>query len=104
MWYAGTCPPCDVSTITPIYNSLSLDAKHANNKGAKKASHDRPKKSRPSDINRKPVVYPTYDIPTSEYTILDTSAGESSVPREVASKGSTLKEEWKQLHLVDLDA
>jgi len=47
---------------------LSLDAKHANNKAAKKANHDRPRKSRPSDINRKPVEYPTFEKP-SEYTI-----------------------------------
>jgi len=48
-------------------------AKHANNKAAKKANHNRPRKSRPSDINRKPVVYPTFDKP-AEYTISDAPA------------------------------
>eukprot|EP00578_Thalassiosira_sp_NH16_P014226 CAMPEP_0181111014 /NCGR_PEP_ID=MMETSP1071-20121207/19033_1 /TAXON_ID=35127 /ORGANISM="Thalassiosira sp., Strain NH16" /LENGTH=78 /DNA_ID=CAMNT_0023194847 /DNA_START=103 /DNA_END=339 /DNA_ORIENTATION=+ len=47
---------------------VSLDAKHANNKAAKKANHDRPRKSRPSDINRKPTEYPTFEKPP-EYTI-----------------------------------
>eukprot|EP00984_Skeletonema_dohrnii_P018314 scaffold8530_cov154-Skeletonema_dohrnii-CCMP3373.AAC.5 len=50
--------------------TISLDAKHANNKAAKKAAHNRPKKSRPSDINRKPTNYPTWESPP-EYTISD---------------------------------
>lgn len=53
--------------------STSLDAKHVQNKAAKKANHNRPKKSRPSDINRKPVVYPSFEKP-SEYTISDAAA------------------------------
>mmetsp|Transcript_2971 Transcript_2971/g.6429 ORF Transcript_2971/g.6429 Transcript_2971/m.6429 type:complete len:80 (-) Transcript_2971:1455-1694(-) len=57
-----------VPASTPFRTCLSLDAKHANNKAAKKANHDRPRKSRPSDINRKPVEYPTFEKP-SEYTI-----------------------------------
>lgn len=51
------------------FNSVCLDAKHVNNKGAKKAAKRRPKKSRPSDINRKPVVYPSFEKP-AEYTIV----------------------------------
>ena len=51
-------------------SSVALDAKHANNKAAKKANHDRPRKSRPSDINRKPTNYPTWENPP-EYTISD---------------------------------
>ena len=43
--------------------STTLDAKHVNNKAAKKANHNRPRKSRPSDINRKPTNYPTWTSP-----------------------------------------
>ena len=50
-----------------------MNAKHVNNKAAKKANHNRPKKSRPSDINRKPVVYPSFEKP-AEYTISDAAA------------------------------
>lgn len=56
-----------------ILYSTSLDAKHVQNKAARKANHNRPKKSRPSDINRKPVVYPSFEKP-SEYTISDAPA------------------------------
>lgn len=55
------------------FYSTSLDAKHVQNKAARKANHNRPKKSRPSDINRKPVVYPSFEKP-SEYTISDAPA------------------------------
>lgn len=60
--------------VTKSIRSVSLDAKHVNNKAAKKANHDRPRKSRPSDINRKPTNYPQWNdaedgpMPT-EYTI-----------------------------------
>lgn len=50
-----------------------LNAKHVQNKAARKANHNRPRKSRPSDINRKPVVYPSFEKP-SEYTISDAAA------------------------------
>lgn len=48
----------------------ALFAKHAQKKAAKWAKDKRPRKSRPSDINRRPVVYelqtllkpPEYDI------------------------------------------
>jgi hypothetical protein len=52
---------------------ISLNAKHVQNKAAKKANHNRPRKSRPSDINRKPVVYPSFEKP-AEYTISDAPA------------------------------
>ena len=44
-------------------HSTTLDAKHVNNKAARKANHNRPRKSRPSDINRKPTDYPTWTNP-----------------------------------------
>lgn len=53
--------------------STSLNAKHVQNKAAKKSNHNRPRKSRPSDINRKAVVYPSFVKP-SEYTISDAVA------------------------------
>lgn len=52
---------------------VSLNAKHVENKAARKAAANRPKKSRPSDINRKPVVYPSFEKP-AEYTISDATA------------------------------
>jgi hypothetical protein len=69
--------------------SVSLFAKHANNKAAKKANHNRPRKSRPSDINRKPVVYDEI-IKPPEYTIIDGSY-EEAAPTEtyVAAKYGT---------------
>jgi hypothetical protein len=54
-------------------NRIVLDAKHVMNKAAKKANKNRPRKSRPSDINRKPVVYPSFESPP-EYTISDAPA------------------------------
>eukprot|EP00557_Chaetoceros_sp_GSL56_P000773 CAMPEP_0176498864 /NCGR_PEP_ID=MMETSP0200_2-20121128/12587_1 /TAXON_ID=947934 /ORGANISM="Chaetoceros sp., Strain GSL56" /LENGTH=89 /DNA_ID=CAMNT_0017897177 /DNA_START=108 /DNA_END=377 /DNA_ORIENTATION=- len=62
-----------VPMSSPFGVITSLNAKHANNKGAKKAKHNRPRKSRPSDINRKPPVYPSFERP-SEYTISDAAA------------------------------
>ena len=56
-----------------IINSITLNAKHVQNKAARKAAHNRPKKHRPSDINRKPVVYPSFEKP-AEYTISDAAA------------------------------
>merc|ERR1712087_14383 len=55
-----------VPSATPFAvgrDSLCLDAKHVNNKAARKANHNRPRKSRPSDINRKPTNYPTWTNP-----------------------------------------
>lgn len=61
---------------------MTLHAKHANNKAAKKANHNRPRKSRPSDINRKPVVYDEI-IKPPEYTIID---GEYEPPSDEAEE------------------
>ncbi|KAL3772831.1 hypothetical protein ACHAW5_009508 [Stephanodiscus triporus] len=59
-----------IPSVVPLRTSVSLDAKHANDKAAKKANANRPRKSRPSDINRKPTNYPTFVKPP-EYTISD---------------------------------
>ncbi|GMI24999.1 hypothetical protein TrCOL_g12024 [Triparma columacea] len=60
-----------VSTPTSAFSSTSLSAKHAMKKAAKGHNAYRPKKSRPSDINRKA---PSYNLPKdadkpAEYTI-----------------------------------
>ena len=52
----------------------SLEAKHVNKKATKKHQDRRPKKSRPSDINRKPVEYPDAGTAPPEYTISDAPA------------------------------
>lgn len=54
-------------------HSICLDAKHVNKKAARKSNHTRPRKSRPSDINRKAPVYPSFEKPP-EYTISDAPA------------------------------
>ena len=59
-----------VPSISSARRCVTLSAKHANNKAAKKAAHNRPRKSRPSDINRKPPNYPTVVSPP-EYTIIN---------------------------------
>ena len=59
--------------------STALNAKHVENKAARKAAANRPKKSRPSDINRKPTSYPTFEKP-AEYTISDKPASPASKP------------------------
>lgn len=52
------------------YNSTSCSAKHVNDKAARWAKSKRPRKSRPSDINRKAPEYElTSMIKPSEYTI-----------------------------------
>jgi len=53
----------------------ALAAKHVNDKAARWAAAKRPKKSRPSDINRKPIVYELTSITKpSEYSISDAPA------------------------------
>jgi hypothetical protein len=50
--------------------STALLAKHVNDKAARWAASKRPKKSRPSDINRKPPVYElTKIVKPAEYTV-----------------------------------
>mmetsp|Transcript_1586 Transcript_1586/g.2911 ORF Transcript_1586/g.2911 Transcript_1586/m.2911 type:complete len:81 (-) Transcript_1586:59-301(-) len=51
-------------------STTALSAKHAMKKAAKGHNAYRPKKSRPSDKNRKPVVYELTDIKKpAEYTV-----------------------------------
>ncbi|CAB9509935.1 expressed unknown protein [Seminavis robusta] len=50
-------------------------AKHVNDKAAKWAASKRPKKSRPSDINKTPPIYELHSIQKpSEFTISDAPA------------------------------
>mmetsp|Transcript_15701 Transcript_15701/g.15103 ORF Transcript_15701/g.15103 Transcript_15701/m.15103 type:complete len:98 (-) Transcript_15701:79-372(-) len=60
------------ATSTPLFgisrDSVCLNAKHVQKKATKRTAHRRPRKSRLSDINRKPTDYPTFEKP-SEYTI-----------------------------------
>ena len=63
------------------YFSVCLNAKHVQKKAAKRANHRRPRKSRLSDINRKPTNYPSFEKP-SEYTISDAPATPVTKPSE----------------------
>jgi len=70
-------PLFQLASHTPLSSTLLLPqfstvcfAKHVNDKAAKWAASKRPKKSRPSDINRKPIVYELHSMPKpAEYTI-----------------------------------
>lgn len=53
---------------------MELGATHVMNKGAKKMAANRPKKHRPSDRNRKPTEYPTWEEPASDYTVVAAAA------------------------------
>lgn len=58
---------CDCST--------ACFAKHVQKKAAKWAADKRPKKSRPSDINRKPITYELHTMTKpAEYSISDEPA------------------------------
>mmetsp|Transcript_23106 Transcript_23106/g.35653 ORF Transcript_23106/g.35653 Transcript_23106/m.35653 type:complete len:85 (-) Transcript_23106:170-424(-) len=56
-----------VDAFAPAFGVKSelvcLSAKHVQNKAARKAAHNRPKKSRPSDINRTRKVYAFESMP-----------------------------------------
>ncbi|KAL7486456.1 hypothetical protein ACHAW6_012055 [Cyclotella cf. meneghiniana] len=78
-----------VPSISSVRTCLSLHAKHANNKAAKKANHNRPRKSRPSDIHRKPTDYPTWVNPP-EYTIID----DSYVVDDVSTEEEFVKQDF----------
>jgi hypothetical protein len=53
----------------------ALFAKHVNDKAAKWAKSKRPRKSRPSDINRKPIIYAIHSFKKpAEYDISDEAA------------------------------
>jgi Family of unknown function (DUF5323) len=56
--------------LRSVYNSTACFAKHANDKAAKWAKAKRPRKSRPSDINRKKTNYELLTlVKPAEYTI-----------------------------------
>lgn len=61
---------CTTLAHIDLVFSTTCFAKHARDKGAKWAAAKRPKKSRPSDINRKPPVYELHSmVKPPEYTI-----------------------------------
>lgn len=64
-------------------------AKHVNDKAAKWAKAKRPRKSRPSDINRTPIVYAihSYEKP-AEYTI-DAAPASPAVKPSAATPAAT---------------
>jgi hypothetical protein len=67
-------------TMLHIYSATVCFAKHANDKGAKWAASKRPKKSRLSDIHRKPTDYAlTKMVKPAEYAI-------DSAPASIAVK------------------
>mmetsp|Transcript_14157 Transcript_14157/g.15886 ORF Transcript_14157/g.15886 Transcript_14157/m.15886 type:complete len:96 (-) Transcript_14157:15-302(-) len=67
------CATRDVNTV--------LFAKHVKDKAAKWAKAKRPRKSRPSDINRKPIVYAIHSFKKpAEYSISDEPAVLMSKP------------------------
>jgi len=59
-----------ISFLTIIIIRSALSAKHVKDKAAKWAKSKRPRKSRPSDINRAPIIYDihSYEKP-AEYDI-----------------------------------
>eukprot|EP00547_Thalassionema_nitzschioides_P007935 CAMPEP_0194199348 /NCGR_PEP_ID=MMETSP0156-20130528/406_1 /TAXON_ID=33649 /ORGANISM="Thalassionema nitzschioides, Strain L26-B" /LENGTH=100 /DNA_ID=CAMNT_0038924233 /DNA_START=43 /DNA_END=345 /DNA_ORIENTATION=- len=74
--------------VTQSSNTVCF-AKHVKKKATKWAAHKRPKKSRPSDIHRKPIVYELHSMEKPpEYTITDAPAEIPPKPRKVASVSS----------------
>ncbi|VEU36197.1 unnamed protein product [Pseudo-nitzschia multistriata] len=74
------------SAFAPVYNTVRvadtcLSAKHVNDKAAKWAKSKRPRKSRPSDINRAPIDYAihSYQKP-AEYDISSEPAAPMAKP------------------------
>lgn len=58
-------------------------AKHVNDKAAKWAKSKRPRKTRPSDVNRKPIVYEIHSMTKpAEYSISDEAASPAAKPSE----------------------
>ena len=69
-----------VCFCSSFYGTSVCFAKHVNDKAAKWAKAKRPRKSRPSDINRKPIEYAIHSMQKpAEYTISD--AAPSSVTK-----------------------
>mmetsp|Transcript_63829 Transcript_63829/g.143984 ORF Transcript_63829/g.143984 Transcript_63829/m.143984 type:complete len:84 (-) Transcript_63829:296-547(-) len=54
-----------------LRDSVVREAHHVQKKGAKKHADRRPKKSRPSDINRKPTSYAEVAERPAQYTVLE---------------------------------
>jgi hypothetical protein len=68
------------SLLLLFYYSVCF-AKHCNDKAAKWAKAKRPRKSRPSDINRKPITYAIHTmIKPAEYSISDAPAAPMAKP------------------------
>lgn len=68
--------------LLTVPNSTACEAKYVNDKAARWAAAKRPKKSRPSDINRTPVVYElTSIVKPAEYTV-------SNAPPQPAKKAN----------------
>jgi len=74
------------SAFAPVLNGVrvtdtALFAKHANDKAAKWAKSKRPKKSRPSDINRAPITYAIHSFQKpAEYDISSEPAAPMAKP------------------------
>lgn len=65
-------PPMVSHPVSAFHHSTACFAKHANDKAAKWAASKRPKKSRPSDVNRKAPVYELHNmVKPAEYSISD---------------------------------
>jgi hypothetical protein len=74
------------ASIAPFLLCSVCFAKHVQDKAAKWARAKRPRKSRPSDKNRKPVVYELTSMQKPpEYDISDAPASPAPKPIKVAS-------------------
>jgi hypothetical protein len=61
-----------------------LHAKHVRDKAAKWAKAKRPRKSRPSDINRAPIIYAIHSlVKPAEYAISDEPASIMAKPATI---------------------
>jgi hypothetical protein len=70
-----------VVSLSTTNNRTACFAKHANDKAAKWAAAKRPKKKRPSDINRKPIEYELHSLQKPpEYTIQGGAASPAPKP------------------------
>jgi len=69
--------------------NTALFAKHVNDKAAKWAKSKRPRKSRPSDINRAPIIYDIHSFKKpAEYDISDEAAVLMVKPVKPAATGN----------------
>ena len=71
-----------LNVLSPSLSAFSVCfAKHVNDKAAKWAKSKRPRKSRPSDINRKPIIYEIHSMTKpAEYSISDAPASPMAKP------------------------